>query len=310
MWVDSRGVVPFTHVSVLPEEVVAYLSPRQDGYYCDGTLGGGGHAARILATGARLLGIDRDPAALAAAGEKLAPFGDRVKLVHGTYAQLPELVGEGEADGLLLDLGVSSPQFDVAERGFSFSADGPLDMRMDPTRGQTAAELIESLSDDELADVLFTYGEERHSRRIARAIKEQQPATTAALARIVAQSMPAKDARERIHPATRTFQALRIAVNRELDELDAFLEAFPRLLKPGGRCVIISFHSLEDRRVKERFRDLEWTSRLPDDLAAQAGERTVPICKTLTRKPITASEAELSVNPRARSAKLRACEKV
>jgi 16S rRNA (cytosine1402-N4)-methyltransferase len=258
----------------------------------------------------RLLGVDRDPAALAAAGEKLAPFGDRVKLVHASYAELPDLLGDTQADGLLLDLGVSSPQLDLAERGFSFSADGPLDMRMDPTRGQTAAELIESLTEEELADVLWELGEERYSRRIARAVKEAQPQTTAELARIVAAAIPVRDARERIHPATRSFQALRIAVNQELAQLDSILEALPRLLKSGGRCVIISFHSLEDRRVKERFRELEWTSRLPDDLAAAAGERTVPICRTLTKKPVTASDAELAQNPRARSAKLRACEKV
>jgi len=257
-----------------------------------------------------LLGVDRDPAALAAARETLARFGDRVELIHATYDELPELLGDTQADGLLLDLGVSSPQFDQAERGFSFSADGPLDMRMDPTRGQTAAELIDSLTQEELADLLWTLGEERYSRRIARAIKEQRPQTTAELARVVASSMPAREARERIHPATRSFQALRIAVNQELTQLDKILEAFPRLLKSGGRCVIISFHSLEDRRVKERFRELEWTSRLPDDLAAAAGERTVPVCRTLTRKPVTASDAELALNPRSRSAKLRACEKV
>jgi 16S rRNA (cytosine1402-N4)-methyltransferase len=306
-------VVSFAHIPVLIEEVVQFLAPRDGGFYCDGTVGGGGHAARILQAGspsARLLGTDRDPLALAAAAERLAEFGDRVKLVHATYDALPELVGSESADGILLDLGVSSPQFDLAERGFSFSQDGPLDMRMDPTRGQTAAELIASLEAEELADLLWNLGEEKFSRRIARAVKEAAPQTTHALAAVVAKAMPARDARERINPATRTFQALRIAVNRELDQLDAFLEAFPRLLKPGGRCAIISFHSLEDRRVKERFRDLEWTSRLPDDLAANLGERTVPICRSLTRKPVTASEAELTLNPRARSAKLRACEKV
>jgi 16S rRNA (cytosine1402-N4)-methyltransferase len=240
-----------------------------------------------------------------------------VTLVHGTFGELPAILGALGApplDGLLVDLGASSHQFDTAERGFSFSRPGPLDMRMDPTRGQTAAEMIADAEQGELVDVLRDLGEEKFAGRIARAMKEASDAgtlvTTADLAAIVARAIPAAERhRMRIDPATRTFQALRIWVNHELDELAAFLKTFPDLLAPGGRCLVISFHSLEDRPVKERFRDLEWTSRLPDDVARSLGERTTPICTTLTRKPITAGEAELSANPRARSAKLRACEK-
>jgi 16S rRNA (cytosine1402-N4)-methyltransferase len=266
----------------------------------------------------RLIGVDRDPAALAAAREVLAAFGDRVTLVHGTFGELPSILralGAPPLDGLLVDLGESSHQFDTAARGFSFARSGPLDMRMDPTRGATAAEMIARADVAELVTVLRELGEERFAGRIARAIKEASDggtlATTADLATIVAGAIPAAE-RHRTHginPATRTFQALRIWVNHELDELAAFLAAFPELLAPGGRCLVISFHSLEDRPVKERFRELEWTSRLPDDVARSLGERTQPICSTLTRKPVTAGERELLANPRARSAKLRAWQK-
>ena len=308
-------------MSVLADEVIAYLAPGPGGLYVDGTLGGGGHAERVLDASApdgRVIGIDRDDMALAAARERLARFGDRALLLHGRFADMTALlaaVGIEQVNGILIDLGVSSPQLDTAERGFSFSREGPLDMRMDPTTGPTAAEVIERLAVDELARVLFEYGEERYSRRIARAIKDAVRSgtvhTTTDLAAVVAAAMPPGASRqERIDPATRTFQALRIVVNDELGELERFLEVFPSLLLPGGRCVVIAFHSLEDRPVKERFRDLEWTSRFPADVAAAAGERTVPICRALTRKPGTATPEELRLNPRARSAKLRACEKV
>jgi 16S rRNA (cytosine1402-N4)-methyltransferase len=310
----------FAHSSVLSDEVIAYLAPRPGALYVDATVGGGGHAERILQASSpdgRLLAVDRDPSALEAAEKRLAPFGERVTLVHGRFGELPALlvaVDATQVDGIVVDLGVSSPQLDQAERGFSFAHEGPLDMRMDPGRGQTVLELLEHTSPDELERILSEYGEERYARRIARAIHEAARAktlrTTVDLARVVTRAMPpGASRRERIDPATRTFQALRIAVNEELVELERFLGFFPDLLVPGGRCVIISFHSLEDRPVKERLRELEWTSRLPDDLAAAAGERTVPICRTLTRKPVTASEDELAKNPRARSAKLRACEK-
>lgn len=311
----------FAHTSVLADEVVAHLGPRSGGVYCDATVGGAGHARRILDASApdgRLVGVDRDPAALDAARAALEPYGERVTLVHGTFGELPAILGAlgvVPLDGVVVDLGVSSPQLDRAERGFSFAKEGPLDMRMDPTRGETAEDLLRRISADDLADLLRAYGEERYSGRIARAIKDAIRAdavhSTTELAAIVARAMPPGAARrERIDPATRTFQALRIAVNRELDELEAFLAAFPALLRVGGRCVVIAFHSLEDRPVKERFRELEWSSRLPADLAAAAGERTVPVCRMLTKKPVTASDAEVARNPRARSAKLRACEKV
>jgi 16S rRNA (cytosine1402-N4)-methyltransferase len=308
-------------MSVMPDEVLAYLDPRSPGVYVDATVGGGGHAERILERAApdgRLVGIDRDPQALDAARARLDRFGERATLVHARFGELPRVLatlGTVLVDGIVADLGVSSPQLDVAERGFSFSREGPLDMRMDPTSGPPASRLLEELDVDELERILRELGEERYSRRLARAIKDAVRAgtlrTTTDLAALVARAMPRGASRhERIDPATRTFQALRIAVNDELGELERFLQVFPDHLRPGGRCVVITFHSLEDRPVKERFRELEWTSRLPDDLAAAAGERTRPVCRVLTRKPVTAGERELSGNPRARSAKLRACEKV
>ena len=316
----SSTAASFEHVSVLADEVVALMAPRSGGVYVDGTLGGGGHARRVLEASApdgRLIGVDRDPAALAAARATLAEFGDRVTFVHGTFGELPTILaalGQPQVDGLLVDLGVSSHQFDTADRGFSFRAEGALDMRMDPTQGETALELIQRSTVEELIRILRDYGEEKFAGRIARAMKEAADAgtltTTIELAQLCARAIPAAEVRRmKIDPATRTFQALRIAVNHELDELEAFLAAFPDLLRPRGRCLVIAFHSLEDRPVKERFRELEWTSRLPDDLAAKAGERTEPIVTVLTKKPVTASEAELARNPRARSAKLRAAEK-
>jgi 16S rRNA (cytosine1402-N4)-methyltransferase len=309
----------FDHASVLAAEVIEHLDVRNNCVYVDGTLGGGGHAAAILeaSSGARLIGIDRDPDALAAARDRLAPFGDRVQLIHGRYGDLPEIVrslGISEVHGIVLDLGVSSPQLDRAERGFSFTKQGPLDMRMDPTTGQTALELIRSSSAEELGELIGELGEERYAKKIARLIKEavraDQLHTTTELASLIARAIPAAEQRKsKIHPATRTFQALRIAVNAELDQLERVLDVFPDLLAPGGRCVIISFHSLEDRLVKHRFRDLAWTSSLPRRLAAEAGERSDPVCDLITRKAVVASDAEIARNPRARSARLRACKR-
>ncbi len=316
-----RHPVPaFDHTSVLAAEVLANLDPQDHRLYVDGTLGGAGHAAALLARapGARLIGIDRDPQALAAAAERLAPFGDRARLVHGTYGELPAILADlniAQIDGgILLDLGVSSPQLDHAERGFSFMKQGPLDMRMDPTRGPTARDLMVVLSEGELADVLFELGEERHSRKIARAIKaallEDRLHTTTELATLITQIIPMFEQRKsKIHAATRTFQGLRIAVNAELAQLEQLLDAFPALLAPGARCAIISFHSLEDRLVKNRFRDLAWTSSLPPALAAQEGERVEPVVELVTRKAVVADEPELVANPRARSARLRVCER-
>jgi len=310
--------VSFEHESVLVDEVVQYLSPRPGKTYCDGTAGGGGHLAAVLDhAGTQAIGIDRDPAAIQAAGIRLKSFGDRVRLVQGQFSEMPRILAElgiPRVDGIVLDLGVSSPQLDHADRGFSFIKDGPLDMRMDPSRGRTALELIQELDADELGEVIKELGEERHARRIARLIKEAVDAdrvrTTTELAKVIASGIPMAEQRQsKIHPATRTFQALRIAVNQELEELETFLAAFADMLAPGGRCVVISFHSLEDRLVKNAFRDLTWTTSLPPKLAREAGERVEPVVELLTKKPVTAGDAELARNPRSRSAKLRACER-
>ena len=267
----------FVHQTVLLAETVQLLQPKAGKLIIDGTLGGGGHAEALLEAGATVLGIDRDPRALEAAGARLARFGDRFTARQGDYASF-----EGPCDGVLLDLGVSSPQLDDPSRGFSFQADGPLDMRMGG-EGQTAAELIDALDENELADVIYQYGEERFSRRIAAQLKALKPQTTFEAVEAVKRAVPRK-AWGNIHVATRTFQALRIAVNHELDQLTAALDKLPTALNVGGVAAIISFHSLEDRLVKHAFR-----------------EKLEPI----TKKPITASDEECAKNPRARSAKLR-----
>ena len=306
----------FAHASVLASEVIEGLALRDHGVYVDGTLGGAGHSSLILAANPTitLIGIDRDPAALAAAGERLARFGDRARLIHGQFGDIAEVLGGTKVSGIVLDLGVSSPQLDIAERGFSFNRTGPLDMRMDPTRGPTAFELMDETDVEALAGLILELGEERHAKRIARMIKEAirdgKIATTTDLANLVARAIPAAEQRKsKIHAATRTFQALRIAVNAELDQLERFLAVFPDLLVPGGRCAVISFHSLEDRPVKQRFRDLAWTSSLPPKLAAQARERSEAVCELISRKAIVATEDELARNPRSRSARLRICER-
>jgi 16S rRNA (cytosine1402-N4)-methyltransferase len=298
----------FQHIPVLLAEVIAGLAPRPDGRYIDGTLGGGGHAAAILEAtvpGGRLLGIDADPAALAAGASRLSSFGDRVTLAHGNFRDLTQLAranGFEPAAGILLDLGVSSHQLDTPERGFSFMADAPLDMRMDPTGGETAADLVDELSEGELADVIYRYGEEHGSRRIARAIvaarRAGRIATTGELAEIVARALGGRHGK--IHPATRTFQALRIAVNHELESLEAALPQAVETLAPGGRLAVIAFHSLEDRIVKQYFR-----------AESGYGGTTGPSrLRILTKKPIEAGSAEARGNPRARSAKLRIAEKL
>jgi 16S rRNA (cytosine1402-N4)-methyltransferase len=285
-------------------EVLALLRPRPGGRYLDVTVGLGGHAEAILRaaepTGC-LWGIDRDGEALALAQERLAPFGDRIRLLHGRYEGLPHLVGSvgsvGPFDGILFDLGASSYQLEGAERGFSFGREGPLDMRMDRDAGETAAELIGHLPERDLADLIFRWGEERWSRQISRAIvraRQEEPiATTTALAAIVGRAIPRRLWPRHIHPATRTFQALRIAVNEELAELGTALGHATQLLAPGGRAAVVSFHSLEDRIVKQTWRRLE----------AEAGMRI------LTKRPTTPGEAEEAANPRSRSAKLRGLER-
>ena len=294
------------HVPVLLEETMQYLRVRAGGVYVDCTLGLAGHAsamARLLGPEGHLIGFDRDPQALALAKERLdrvceelGSQAPQVTLVGEAFSEAPQHLKAGSVDGLLADFGVSSLQLDEAARGFSFSAErnGPLDMRMDTRKGPTAAEVVNQIGENELADLVYEYGEERRSRRIARAIVRGRPVTTTGeLARIVAAAAPAIKS-DRIHPATRTFQALRIFVNRELDEIKALMEAAPKLLKPSGRLAVISFHSLEDRIVKDSLRE-----------GARQG-----IWEILTKKPVTAGEEETDRNPRSRSAKMRAAEKL
>jgi len=286
------------HVPVLLDEVRELLQPQRGGTFVDCTVGLGGHARMVLEHGAtRLIGIDRDTDALAMARTALAEFGDRVTLVHADYRDLDAVLdaqGVTEVSGVLADLGVSSMQLDRDGRGFSFRRDEPLDMRMDRSQGETAAELIDRVDEQELADAIYRFGEERRSRQVARAIvmaRQQAPIeTTGRLAEIVRRGVAARGW-QRIDPATRTFQALRIWVNRELDGLDSFIGRAAARLQTGGRLAVIAFHSLEDRVVKHTLRGLA----------------TV---KVLTKHPIVASEAEAAANPRARSAKLRGAEKV
>jgi 16S rRNA (cytosine1402-N4)-methyltransferase len=286
------------HQPVLLAESLELLAVRGGGLYVDGTVGLGGHAAELLRRSApdgRLLGIDRDGETLERARAALLPFASRARLVHGDYREIPALLGGEKAAGILLDLGLSSAQLDEPERGFSFQAEGPLDMRMDRTRGETAGEVVNRRPERELADIIYRYGEEPASRRIARAIVEARRRsrieTTTALAEIV-RGAAGRSRRPGLHPATRTFQALRIRVNRELEALGATLEALALCLAPGGRLAVIAFHSLEDREVKVTFRAL-----LAQGFAA------------LTRRPIRPSAEEVRENPRARSARLRAIER-
>ena len=291
------------HAPVLTAEVLQYLRPERGGLFVDCTVGLGGHSRALLEAGAtRVVGLDRDLQALAAARETLAPWADRVELVHADYRALDEVLdrqGISLVDGALADLGVSSLQLDGPGRGFSFQRDEPLDMRMDGTSDETAADLVARSTERDLADAIYAYGEERFSRRIARAIvqaRRAQPiATTGGLAAIVRRALPRRG-HMRIDPATRTFQALRIWVNQELDGLDRFLEAAVRRLRIGARLVVISFHSLEDRIVKHTLRALQQ--------GRDAG------MKVLTRKPVVPGDDEVQGNPRARSAKLRAAERM
>ena len=318
----GHGERQFGHVPVLLQPAIEFLAVRRGGTYIDATLGLGGHSweiAKRLGRAGRLIGFDKDPAAIERARERLtkppAELADdwpQIELVHASFAEVAQHVAERSADGLLADLGVSSMQFEDAARGFSFQAEGPLDMRMNPQSGLTAEQVVNRYDERELADAIYEFGEERRSRRIARAIVRARPIhTTAQLAEVIsAAARPMNQAERRIHPATRTFQALRILVNRELDDLrellhpgehksgpprgSRVLSPAQQVLKPGGRLVIISFHSLEDRIVKDAMRD-----------GARAGLYSV-----LTRKPVTADEEEVERNPRSRSAKLRAAEKL
>jgi len=291
-----------THVPVMTAEALDFLQPGRGGLFIDCTVGLGGHARALLEAGAtRLIGIDRDPDALARARDTLAPWADRVELVHADYRTLDDVLDArriDRVDGALADLGVSSMQFDAPGRGFSFQRDEPLDMRMDRTGGETAADLVARSTERELADAIFQYGEERFSRRIARALvaaREDAPVeTTGRLAAIVRRAIPRRGPM-RIDPATRTFQALRIWVNRELERLDRFVASAAKRLRGGARLVVITFHSLEDRIVKHTLRALE---------------RGEGIVRVLTGKPLVPRDEEIGRNPRARSAKLRAAERM
>lgn len=327
----------FNHIPVLLAETIDGLAIRPGGSYIDGTLGGGGHTAAMLERGAgRVLGIDQDPAALQAARERLGQYGERVTLARGNFRELASIadaLGFREVNGVLLDIGVSSPQLDMAERGFSFGQDAPLDMRMNPDQPLTAAELVNTLPEEGLANLIFRYGEERASRRIARQIVQARSRApierTTELADLVKRAMGGRKD-ERIHPATRTFQALRIAVNDELGALEEALPAATERLGVGGRLAVITFHSLEDRIVKEFMRRESAVCLLPPRLFAEQCPHLVdrgdgpraciyigsrdcdyaPRLREIARKPVTAREQELHANPRSRSAKLRIAERI
>ena len=307
----------FTHKSVLLDECIEALNIRPDGIYVDGTLGRAGHSKEIvqkLTTG-RLICIDRDMAAIDAAKERLAPWVERVTLVHGNFADLGEVLREMDVtgvDGMLFDLGVSSPQLDDASRGFSYMQDAPLDMRMDKSAALTAYEVVNAWSYEELRRILFEYGEERYAPAIAKAIvraREIRPVeTTLELVDLIKGAMPPAALREKQHPAKRSFQAIRIAVNGELDALPPMLKSATDALNPGGRLAVITFHSLEDRIVKRAMQDMARGCTCPPEFpVCICGKK--PKLKLLTRKPIVSGEAELEENPRARSAKLRVAEK-
>jgi 16S rRNA (cytosine1402-N4)-methyltransferase len=301
----AHGSGEVGHVSVLLKEAIDFLAIRRGGTYIDATVGLGGHSFAIasrLGPQGHLIGFDKDTQALELAHERLFRIGGddrpKISLFHASYAEVAQHVPPASADGLLADLGVSSLQFGDPARGFSFQAEGPLDMRMDPQGDRTADQVVNRMREEELANVIYEFGEERRSRRIARAIVRARPIrTTAHLAQVISaalRSMNKPGARDKIHPATRTFQAIRIYVNRELDDLQALLDAAPDVLKPAGRLVVISFHSLEDRIVKDALRD-----------GGRAGSYNV-----LTKKPVEVSEEEIDRNPRSRSAKLRAAERL
>ena len=308
----------FHHVSVLLEECIQALNIKPDGIYVDGTLGGAGHSSRIAArlTTGRLIGIDRDPVALAAAEERLKPFADRVTLVHSNFDEMDtvlEDLGISGVDGILLDLGVSSPQLDDSKRGFSYMADAPLDMRMNSEDALDARQIVNTWSYDELKRILYDYGEERYAPRIAAAIckrREEKPIeTTLELVDIIRGAMPAAALREKQHPAKRSFQAIRIAVNDELGSVERVMKRAVPCLNPGGRLAVITFHSLEDRIVKNAMAEAAKGCICPREFPVCVCGRK-PQVKIITRKPITSTEEELAANPRARSAKLRVCEKL
>ena len=308
----------FHHISVLLQECLDGLHIKPDGIYVDGTLGGAGHSrciAERLTTG-RLIGIDRDPVALKAAGERLKPFGDKVTLVHSNFCDMAQVLKDLDipgVDGILLDLGVSSPQLDDGQRGFSYMADAPLDMRMNNCDSLDACTVVNTWSQEELKRILYTYGEERYAPQIAAAIcrrRQQSPvSTTLELVDIIRSAMPPMALREKQHPAKRSFQAIRIAVNDELGAVEKIMTDAVDLLNPGGRLAIITFHSLEDRIVKIGMAEAAKGCTCPPNFpVCVCGKK--PQVKLISRKPIVSTEEELENNPRARSAKLRVCEKI
>ena len=307
----------FHHISVLLDECIDGLNIKPDGIYVDGTLGGAGHSSQIakrLTTG-RLIGIDRDPVALKAAGERLAPYADRVTLVHSNFCEIAQVLKDlnvDGVDGILLDLGVSSPQLDDGSRGFSYMADAPLDMRMNSEDTLSAYDVVNTWSYEELRRILFDYGEERYAPKIASAIckrREEKPIeTTLELVDVIRGAMPAQALREKQHPAKRSFQAIRIAVNDELGSVEKVMKDAIPCLNPGGRLAVITFHSLEDRIVKTAMAGAAKGCTCPPSFpVCVCGKK--PQVHVITRKPITSTGAELERNPRARSAKLRVCEK-
>lgn len=309
----------YGHKPVLLDECLEALAIRPDGVYLDGTLGRAGHSLEILrrlTAGGRLIGLDRDGTALEAARVRLAEYADRVTLVHSNFSRLAEVLDDlhiDAVDGMLFDLGVSSPQLDDAERGFSYMHDAPLDMRMDRTAGLTARDVVNGWSYEELRRILFEYGEERYAPAIARHIVERREKapieTTGQLVEVIRSAMPPAALREKQHPAKRSFQAIRIAVNGELEELPPMLRAAAQRLRPSGRLAVISFHSLEDRIIKKTMQELATGCTCPPNFpVCVCGKK--PQMKLVSRKPIVATEAELTYNPRARSAKLRVAEKL
>lgn len=308
----------FHHVSVLLEECLEALDIKPDGIYVDGTLGGAGHSSRIAAqlTTGRLIGIDRDPVALQAAGKRLEPYKNNITLVHSNFCQIAQVLREQNisgVDGILLDLGVSSPQLDDAQRGFSYMADAPLDMRMNGQDALTAKQVVNTWPREELRRILYTYGEERYAPQIASAIcrrrEEKTIETTLELVDVIRSAMPPAALREKQHPAKRSFQAIRIAVNDELGSVETVMADAIPLLNPGGRLAVITFHSLEDRIVKTAMAEAAKGCTCPPSFpVCVCGKK--PQVKLISRKPITASNEELEQNPRSRSAKLRVCEKV
>ena len=308
----------FHHVSVLLEECLEGLNIKPDGIYVDGTLGGAGHSSRIAArlTTGMLIGIDRDPVALKAAGERLAPYGDRVRLVHSNFCRIAQVLRELDiagVDGILLDLGVSSPQLDDGQRGFSYMTDAPLDMRMNSEDALSAYEVVNAWSYEELKRILYDYGEERYAPQIAANIcrrREAKPIeTTLELVDVIRSAMPPAALREKQHPAKRSFQAIRIAVNDELGAVEQVMRDAVPCLKPGGRLAVITFHSLEDRIVKNGMQAAARGCTCPPSFpVCVCGNK--PKVTLISRKPIVSSQEELDANPRARSAKLRVCEKL